>query len=92
LQTGWIARVNVDASRWEAAHFPERDAPPSVVGASTLWTGDRLIVWGGFEPVPDPGGRTGCEGARRPCDPVSPTKALFHREGGMLRPLFSLAE
>jgi hypothetical protein len=92
LQTGWIARVNVDVSRWEAAHFPEGDAPPSVVGASILWTGDRLIAWGGFEPVPDPGGQNGCEGARRPCDPVLPTKALFHREGGMLRPLFSPAE
>jgi len=89
LQTGWIARVNVAASRWEAAHFPERGAPPSVVGASTLWTGDRLIVWGGFEVVPDPGGRTGCEGAQRPCDPVAPGKPLFHREGGMLNPLFS---
>jgi hypothetical protein len=91
LQTGWIARVNVDVPRWEAAHFPERGTPPSVVGASTLWTGDRLIVWGGFEVVPDPGGRTGCEGANRPCDPVAPTKPLFHREGGMLSPLFSPA-
>jgi hypothetical protein len=92
LQTGWIARVNVAVSRWEAAHFPERGAPPSVVGASTLWTGHRRIVWGGFEPVPDPGGRTGCEGAQRPCDPVAPTKPLFHRAGGMLSPLFSPAE
>src|SRR5690242_324974 len=92
LQTGWIAQVNVEQERWEAAHFPARGAPPSVVGASTLWTGDRLIIWGGFEVVPDPGGRTGCEGAQRPCDPVAPTKSVFHREGGMLRPLFSSRE
>jgi hypothetical protein len=92
LQTGWIARVNVDGPRWEAAHFPEQDGPPSVVGASTLWTGERLIVWGGFELVPDPDGRNGCEGVHRPCDPVSPMKQLFHREGGMLRPLFSPAD
>jgi hypothetical protein len=57
-----------------------------------MWTGDRLIVWGGFEVVPDPGGRTGCEGAHRPCDPVSPTKPLFHRDGGMLSPLFTPAD
>ena len=89
FQMGWIARVNVELSRWEAAHFPERAAPPSVVGASTLWTGDRLIVWGGFELVPVPGGLNGCVGARRPCDPVTPTKSVFHREGAMLRPAFS---
>ena len=70
LLTGWMARVNVDVPRWEAGHFPERDAPPSVVGAWTLWTGDRLIEWGGFEVLFDPDGRNSCEGVRRPCDPV----------------------
>ncbi len=92
LQTGWIARVNVGIAHWEAAHFPVRGAPPSVFGALTLWTGDRLIVWSGSEIVPDPGGRNGCEGRQRPCDPATPAKVVFHREGGMLRPLFSPAD
>lgn len=88
LQTGWIARVNVAAGQWEAVYFPEQGEPPSVVGALTLWTGDRVIVWGGFEVVPDPEGRNGCEGALRPCDPVARTKQVFRREGGMFRPAF----
>jgi hypothetical protein len=92
LQSGWIARVSVDVPRWEAAHFPEPGAPPSVVGAWTLWTGDRLVMWGGSDIIVDPAGGNGCEGAHQPCDRVVPTKGVFRREGGVLRPVFTPTE
>lgn len=92
LQAGWIARVNPDVPRWEVARFPKEGAPRSLVGAATLWTGDRLIVWGGSELVSDPNGRTGCEGVHRPCDPVVPAKRVPLRDGGVLGPVFSPAD
>jgi hypothetical protein len=92
MQSGWIARVQVDVPRWEVAHFPAPGAPPSEVHAWTVWTGDRLVVWGGSDVAFDSTGQNGCEGAHQPCDPVTPTKSVFRREGGVLLPVFSPSE
>jgi hypothetical protein len=88
---GRLVQVNASKARWELAAFPEADSPPSVMGGVVVWTGDRLVVWGGMHEEQDPAGNTGCQNVPPGvgCDPVVPVKRVRHNEGAMLVPVFA---
>jgi hypothetical protein len=92
VQGGWIARVDVAKARWEVATLPVAASPVSLVGI-LVWTGDRLVDWGGQHWVPDPTGANGCEHVQTGfgCDPVVPMKTIYESGGGLLSPTFAPA-
>jgi hypothetical protein len=85
---GTALRFDAGATRWERAPLPPTGGPASLIGP-IVWTGDRLVFWGGFTREIDPGGGNGCGGAVRPCDPVVATRDVMHREGAMIAPVFA---
>jgi hypothetical protein len=85
---GTALRFDAGATRWERAPLPPTGGPASLIGP-IVWTGDRLVFWGGFTREIDPGGGNGCGGAVRPCDPVVATRDVMQREGAMIAPVFA---
>ncbi len=85
---GSVSRIDARTATWQTAPFP--DAPPPVsLDTLAIWTGQRLIFWGGMSRVFDPDGSNGCgQSDGRPCDPITPTKLVYSSEGVMFEPSF----
>jgi len=87
-RTGSVARIDPVSASWQSAPFPAGEPPYSLNTLSLVWTGERFIFWGSATTEFDPEGSNGCEGVLHPCDPVTPTKQVWHSEGVMFTPDF----
>jgi N-acetylneuraminic acid mutarotase len=64
------ARYSLANDSWQL--LPSAGAPSSRTGASTVWTGTEMLVWGGF------GGRCGNDTNRNDGARFSPSRNLWH--------------
>jgi hypothetical protein len=73
---GHLWRIDAAAGRWRAASMPVEGQP--LANAVVIWTGTRVIAWGGFTTERDPDGLTGCENVPPGvgCDPVVPMRRI----------------
>jgi len=83
-----VARIDPVTATWQSAPFPAGAPPFTLNTLSMVWTGEQLLFWGSATREFDPDGSNGCENVRRPCDPVTPTKLVWHAEGVMFTPRF----
>lgn len=80
LEVSWI---DAAAARIRTAAMP-RDGMPEHPPEQWVWTGHRLIAWGGAYGVPDPDAVDTCRGVTdRPC---RTHKAVYDRNGAMISP------
>lgn len=86
---GTVSRIDAATATWQSAPFPDEAPPVPLETINAVWTGERLIFWGGWSRVHDPEGSNGCGDVQgRPCDPFIPTKQLWSSEGVMFEPVF----
>jgi hypothetical protein len=83
---GHLWRLNAAAGRWQVASLPVEGQP--LFGPGGIWTGTRIIAWGGATTEPDPDGSDGCENVPPgvACDPIIPTRSVYHQSGAHLIP------